>query len=163
CAFGGVGGENRRIDQNEVALVEEIAASLLDFAADPQDRVLFRGAQPKMANVHQERGAMLLRRNWIVLRERDDLERFDSQLDSARCASFRADASGDAHRRFLRRLLDRAPSLFVDFLLHDDALQITAAIANNRKLQLASCALVVQPAADGDLLADAVRKVFDAG
>src|SRR2546423_1671512 len=87
CAFCGVGGENRRIDQNEVALVEEIAASLLDFAADPQDRVLFRGAQPKMANVHQERRAVLLRRNWIVLRERDDLERFDSQLDSARCAS----------------------------------------------------------------------------
>src|SRR5204863_1085298 len=54
------GGEDRRVDESEVALVEEVAAGLLDLAADFQHGVLLRGAQPEMADVHEERRAVLL-------------------------------------------------------------------------------------------------------
>src|SRR2546430_17651982 len=66
--------------------------------------------------------------------------------------SLRAHRAGHAHARLLRDLFDRFPGLFRDFFLEDHALQVTAPVADDRKLQLARRALVVQPPIDGDFL-----------
>ena len=105
---------------------------------------------------------MLFRRDRIVLSELEGLERFDTQLDSARRALFGPNTSGYPHGRFLRDFFDGAPRLFADFFFRHDALQISAPIADDRKLQLTGRPFVVQPAVDGDLLADMLRKVLDA-
>ncbi len=69
------GREDRRVDQHEVALVEEVADRLLDLAAHPQDGVLLRGAEPEVAVVHEERGAVLLRRDRVLGSPVEQLER----------------------------------------------------------------------------------------
>ena len=66
-ALAGRRGEDRRVDQREVALVEEVADRLLDLAAHPQRRPLAARAQPEVAVLHQERGAVLLGGDRVVL------------------------------------------------------------------------------------------------
>src|SRR4051794_38740110 len=115
-----------------------------------------------MTVVHQEVGAVLFRRDRILARLAENLERLDAELHAARRATFFAHGSGDAHRRLLRRRIRRRPRLVVHFLLEHDALQVPAAVANDRKLQLPRGALVVQPADDADLFSDMLRQFFDA-
>ena len=115
-----------------------------------------------MAEVHEKRRAVLLRRDRIVLGELNDLEGLDAELHAAGRARLAAHCAGDAHRRLLRDLLHRLPRLVGDFFLEDDALEIAAAVANDRKLQLPRSALVVEPAVDHDLLADVPRELLDA-
>src|SRR4051795_909478 len=114
-----------------------------------------------MTVVHQEVGAVLFRRNRILRRGPEDLERFDTKLDAAGRTSFFPHRAGDAHRRFLRRRIRRRPRLLGHFLLEDDALQVSAAIPHDRKLQLPRRTLVVQPPIDGDLFADMLRQILD--
>ncbi len=47
--------------RDEIAAVEEVVDPLLDFAAHLERRALPAGAQPEMAVLHQERGAVVLR------------------------------------------------------------------------------------------------------
>src|SRR5207244_6848874 len=75
--FRRVRGEDRRVDENEVAVVEEIADGLFDLIADLQHGVLLRGAKPQVAEVHEKRRAVLLGRDRIVLGELNDLEGLD--------------------------------------------------------------------------------------
>jgi len=111
--------------------------------------------------VHQEVGAVLLGRDRIVGGGSEDLDRLHAELHSARRPTLGANRAGDANGRFLRHLIGRFPRLFADFFLENDALQITAAIADDRKNQLAGGSLVVQPPIDGDLFSDMLRKLFD--
>src|SRR4029077_1294029 len=150
------GSEDGRVDEGEVALIEEVAAGLLDLAADFQDGVLLRGTQPEMADVHEERGAVLLRTDGVVVGGRYDLERLHAELDAALRARLRAHDADDFDGGFLADALDRVPGGFVDFFPDDNALQVAAAVANDRKLDLPRGALVVQPAVDDDALPDVV-------
>src|SRR5581483_1663259 len=156
-----VGGEDRRIDQDEIAIVEKVANRFLDLIANAQDRMLILRAQPEMAHVHEERGAVLFRCDRIILRGAEDLERFDAELDATLRALFRANLARHANRRLLRDGIGSVPRLRAHFLLEDDALQVTAAITNDGELQLARRALVVQPAADRDFLANVLREILD--
>src|SRR4051794_18723516 len=114
-----------------------------------------------MAVVHQKVGAVLLRRNRILRRGPEDFEGLDAELDAAGRTSLFSHRAGNTHRSFLRRRIRRRPRLLSHFLLEDDALQIPAAIPNDRKLQLPRGALVVQPPIDGDLFAHMLRQILD--
>src|SRR5690606_9191599 len=54
-------GQDRRVDADEVALVEEVVDCLLDFAAYADDRPLLARAEPQVTMVEQEVDAVLLR------------------------------------------------------------------------------------------------------
>ncbi len=58
--LAGGGSEDGRVDEREVALVEEVADPLLDLAPHPEGRALPAGAQPEVAVLHEERRAVLL-------------------------------------------------------------------------------------------------------
>ena len=79
-AFAGRRREDGRIGEDEAALVEEVARSLDDFGADAQDRGLARRANPEMAVLHQEVGAVLLERDGegrVFGHALDDFDAFD--------------------------------------------------------------------------------------
>src|SRR5207248_10309584 len=48
-------GEDRRVDQDEMPLVEEVADRLDHLVADPRDRDLAPAAEPEMAVLEQDR------------------------------------------------------------------------------------------------------------
>ena len=80
-------GEDRRIDAQEAALVEEVVDRLLDLVADDGDGALSRRAQPEVPVVEQEIDAVLLRLDRIVERARaDDREVSHADLEPARRA-----------------------------------------------------------------------------
>ena len=66
--------EDRRVGEDEPALVEEIAHGVDDFVADAQDRLLALAADPEMAAVEQVIDAVLLRRDRVVVRRADELQ-----------------------------------------------------------------------------------------
>ena len=97
-ALARVGREDRRVDQREAVRVEVVAAGADDARAHAQDRVLARRAQPEVAVVHQEVGAVLLRRDRVLVRLLHDAHvarrrarsRAASARRRARCRSPRA-------------------------------------------------------------------------
>src|ERR1700737_1236358 len=99
-----------------------------------------------MAEVHQERRAVLLRRDRIFGSRRQHLERLAAELPAPRRALLLAHRPGYADGRFLSHVFDRLPRLFADILPEDDALQIAAAVADDRKLEPSRAALVVAQA-----------------
>ena len=66
--------EDRRVGEDEAAIVEEVADGVDDFVADAQDRLLARRADPEVPAVHQVVDAVFLRRDRVVLRFGDDVE-----------------------------------------------------------------------------------------
>src|SRR5207247_4604713 len=73
CTLTGIRRENGRVYQREPALIEVIAARLDDFVSDLQDSVLPGAPEPEMPVLHQERGPVLLGRDWIVLRKLENM------------------------------------------------------------------------------------------
>src|SRR5258708_23287601 len=62
CRLADRAGENRRIDEREALLVEEVAGRLDHFVSHARDRHLAAAAQPEEPVLEQERGAGLLAR-----------------------------------------------------------------------------------------------------
>ena len=76
-AFAGRGREDGRIHQGEAVRIEVIAHGLDDLVAHADDGVLALAAQPEMAVVHQEIGAVLLGGDGVGVRFRDALQHFE--------------------------------------------------------------------------------------
>ena len=142
-----VGREHRRIEEHEAAIVEKIAARLLDLAAHAQDGILLRRANPQMAQVVQKRDAMLLVRDRIVARGADDLETFRRQLIAAGRALVLAHEAGHLQRGLLAQMICRRERLGAEVVERRDALADAGAVAHLQEMNLAAGAPVVEPSA----------------
>src|SRR5207249_9503691 len=60
--------QDRGIDEDEIALVEEVPDRLADLAADAQESVLLRRTEPEVAMIQEEIGPVLLRGDRVVVR-----------------------------------------------------------------------------------------------
>src|SRR6185295_3210477 len=99
-------GQDGRVDQREVAVVEEVADALLDLAAHPEGCALAAGAQPEVAVLHEERRAVLFGRDRVVLGESEDVEPGALDLDTRRRALVFLDRAADADGGLLGDALD---------------------------------------------------------
>src|SRR5690606_236604 len=79
-------GQYRRIDADEVALVEEVVDRLFDLVPDAQDGALLARAEPEVPVVQQEVDAVLLGLYRVILAGPDDAEIGDGHLVAARRA-----------------------------------------------------------------------------
>ncbi len=68
-ALAGGRREDRRVGEDEAALVEEVADGVDDLVADAQDRLLPLAADPQVAPVEQVVDAVLLGRDRVVVRQ----------------------------------------------------------------------------------------------
>ena len=93
---------------------------------------------------------MFLGLDRIRFRLVDHLERFDSELVTARRSLVFADASGDGDRGLLRNRGDRFEQLGADVLVERDALQVAGAVADDQEIDLARRASLGDPALDRD-------------
>ena len=137
--------QDRRVDPDELALVEEVRDRLLHLRADAQHGVLLRRAHPEVAQVHEEVDAVLLRRDRVVLRLAQDLDGRRRHLVPARGALVLAHGSGDPERAFLGRALGGIPHFGRDIGARHDALEVPGSVADDEELDLSRGALVVEP------------------
>src|SRR4030043_26624 len=153
--------QDGRVHEAETASVEEVADGLDDLGPDTEDGMLFRGAEPEVAVLHQERGAVLFERDRIVLGHLDDIEVGDGQLESAGRPLVLADAAPDDERG----LLGQPAELLTDgrVLVGAEGRRLDKArpVADEEEADLARRALVIKPAADFDVLAFVSRDVLD--
>ena len=68
--------------------------------------MLFSGAEPEMAMLHEKRGRVLLGRDGIVLGDLEDLDILEAELKAARSALVLADAAADDERGFLGQIVE---------------------------------------------------------
>src|SRR6185295_7097917 len=162
-SLAGGGREDGRVDERELALVEEVADPLLDLATHPQGGALAAGAQPQVAVLHEERRAVLLGSDRVVLGEMEDLEALALDLDAGGRALVRLDEAGDANRRFLRHALDLRPFRLGHVVTSGHSLHGAAGRAHLQEGDLAAGALVVDPSRELDLLADVTGQLADRG
>src|SRR6185312_3658601 len=111
---------------------------------------------------HEERGAVLLRRDRKVRRrQRDDGEVLDADLD-AECRAFvLADRAGHDDRRFLLERAYLGERLLGDVGLGDDRLHDPGAVAYLQEVELALAGDVVEPALELDFLTDVMLQILD--
>ena len=142
-------------------VVEEVADRVDDLVAHAQDRGLPLGADPQVAAIHQVIDAVLLRRDRIVVRFVDDLEAAGDHLVAAGRALLGLHRAGDDDRALLAQVIGRLERRFVDVLLAHHDLEEAGAVADDEEVDLAARSAVVQPALDGDGLADVLADLVD--
>jgi len=116
--------------------------------------------------LHQEINAMLLERNGKRLILGNPLQHFEIgnvELMSARRAFIGANFAFDNDTRFLRETLQCVKYFRGNGILGNNALNNSAAIAEDGKEQLPAFAQVVKPSADGDRLAFVLPDFRDCG
>ncbi len=159
--FADDGGEDGGVDEGEAVIVEEAADRIDDGVTDLADAPLALGAEMQVAVAHEEIDAVGLGRDGIALGGRDDPGVGYGQFVASDTAGVGADDSGDAQRGFLAQVLEAVEQLFGDVGLFDDALAEAGAVAEDDELNLAAGAAVVDPAVEGDFLADVVLQLID--
>ncbi len=165
-AFAGGGGEDGRVGEDEAVVVEVVAGGFDDFGADAEDGGLARGADPEVAVLHEEVGAMLFEGDGVGIvfgDALDDLDVLDVELVTAGGAFVGADFAGDDDGGFVGEAFDGLEDLGRDGGFGDDALDGAGAVAEDGKEQLAALAQVVEPAVQGDGLAFVLADAGDGG
>src|SRR4030095_6847341 len=154
--------EDWRVGEDEAARVEEVADGVDDLVAHAQDRLLARRTDPQMPAFEQVVGPVLLRRDRVVVRLRDDFELRDVQLEATRGTRVGAHTAVDDDRAFLGEVVRLAERLFANGLLRHDALDESASVPYGQEVDLSTRTAVVQPSAQRDGLAFVFRDVIDA-
>ena len=123
--------------------------------------LLPRRADPEMPPIHQVVDAVLFRRDRVVGRAGDDLERRDVELVATGRPAVGADRALDDHGAFLREVVGFREELIADGGLRHDGLDEARAVTELQEVQLAARASVRQPAFDRDVLAVVLSDVLD--
>src|SRR5260370_15629437 len=106
-----------------------------------------------MAVVEQERDPVILRRDRIVSRGRNDRERFERELVAARRALVLAHDAGRFERGFLAHVIRRREILRAEIGERRDALAYAGAVAHLQKMYLPARALAREPSFERDFVA----------
>ncbi len=142
-------------------VVEEPPDRIDHGVADLAQAPLALRAEVQVAVAHQEIDAVGLGRDGIALGRRDDPGVSHRQLIAADAAFVGADDSRDAQRRLLAHVLDPFEQLLGHVGLLDGTLTQAGSIPQDDELYLAAGPAVVDPAVQGDFLADMVFQLVD--
>ncbi len=162
-ALAGRRREYRRVGQDEATIVEERPHGGDDLGAHPEDGALALAANPEVPAIHEEIDAVLLRRDGVVRRRADDLERRQVEFEAPGRPRVGTDRPRHDDRRFLRQVIGLPERLLVDGGLRHDALDEAAAVADGQEVDPAARPPGVQPSPDDHALAFVPGDVFDVG
>src|ERR1700677_330511 len=107
--------------------------------------MLPRRTYPKMPLVEEERYPVLFRRNRIVVRRSDHVDRLDDQLAATRRALVLAHQTRHPQRGFRRQMGGRSKRFGAHVFDRGDALADTGAIANQQEMNLPARTPIVEP------------------
>ena len=111
--------------------------------------------------LHQEPDTVLLRRDRIRLRDVDDLDAGDADLDPSGRTLVLLDGADHAQTGLLREFRRCLEVLLADVSLEHHGLDSAGAVPHLEEVQLALAAHVVEPTLDEDVLADVFLQVMD--
>ncbi len=163
-ALGGAGGDDGRVDIEEAVVVQKVDDGPLDRRPHAHDRPLPAAAQPQVAVVHQELDAVLLGRDRVADGVLQHFGRVDVDLiplGHAGGAGIGLHRAADDERRLLPQVGQPLEQLVAHVRPVDNALGQARAVAQAQEQQLALGRQVIEPAANGDALADMVGDAFD--
>ena len=143
------------------AAVEEVPDGLDDLRPDPEDGMLFLRAQPQVSVLHQERRAVLLRRDRIILGHLKDLDLLDGELVASRRPFVLPDMPPDDDRGLLGQGIEGPEQGMFLFRREDRRLDDPRSVSDEEEPDFAARALVVNPAADLDVLVLVAGDVLD--
>ncbi len=150
-----LGVKNGRVDEGEAVVVEVVADGPHDLRAHPQDGRLTARAQPQVAVIHEEVGAVLLRRDGVLAGAgADHFEGRDGELVRVGVLGVGLHLARDAQGGLLREAVGRGEGLGADVVEAHDGLHDAGAVAHLEEDQLLAGAAVVEPPLEGDGLAD---------
>ncbi len=162
-AFAGGWREDGRVGQDKPAVVKKPPDRGDHFGPDAQDGVLPLGANPQVPTIHQVVDTMFLRRNRVVRREADNLERGRVDLVSAGRTRVGPDPTGENQRRLLGQVVGSQKRGVVDRRFRHDDLDEAAAVAHRQEVDPAARSPAVQPAANHDRLSLVPGDILDVG
>jgi len=134
--FTGVRGEDRSIDVEKSALMEEVSYRPDHLVPDPHQRHLLARAQPEMAVREQKVGAVVLLRDRVLLSGGDDLDVGSVEFKSSRGSIIRFHFPGDLDRGFVGDLSDGGETLFAKVRQAGDALHDPRPVTKLQKVEL---------------------------
>ena len=146
--------EDGRVGQDEAVVVEEVAHRVHHFVAHLQNGGLPLGANPQVTPVEQEVDAVLLRRNRVVVRGAHHVEARGHELVAALGARVGAHVAAYDDGGLLRQVVGLLEGLLADVVLAHHDLDEAGAVAHHQEVDLAARPAVVQPAREGDVLAN---------
>ena len=114
-----------------------------------------------MPQVVQERDAMLLGRDRIIVGGADDAEAFRGELVAAGRALVLAHDAGHLQRSLLAQMVGGRERVGAEIVERRDALADAGAVAQLEEVNLAAGAPVVEPSGERDFRADVFRKLLD--
>ena len=157
--FAFVRGENRGVDEREIAGVEISANRLDDFVPDGENCVLARAADPQMPQIHQKIRPVLLRGYRIVFRFGNEFDVRSDDFNAARRFGLRNDRSPDPNGTFLCEMLDGFEFRGGNIRGSGDDLYKTRAIAELDEADLSGSADARGPTRKFDFLADKIAQM----
>jgi len=134
---------------------------LLYLVTHPGNRHLLPGAEPEMAMLKEEGGAVILRRDRIVHARRQYLDVAGGELIAAGRSGILAHRPGHPHRRLLRERGEPLPGAVDDLFLGEDRLQVAGAVPHHQKGDLARGTGGHDPAVHRDGGAGMVAEIGD--
>ncbi len=160
-ALAGAGREDGRVQQGEAVAVEEVADGLHQGVADAQDGPLALAAQPEVAVLHEELGAVLLGRDGEVRAAADEFQGLHQELGLTGLGVLLHHARhGDGG--LLRELPGQLVALGIGLGGADDALHEARAVPQLDEAGLAGAG-IADPAPQPDGLADLAGEESDFG
>ncbi|MBP2647963.1 MAG: hypothetical protein H6Q77_1587 [Gemmatimonadetes bacterium] len=154
-------GEDRRIHQHEVALVEEVADRLHHLVPHPRDRHLAPAPEPQVPVLEQELGPVFLGRHREIDAPAQQLEARHRELDARRRARILPYHPGHRHRRLLRQGQEQRPGIVADFPLGEHALHVARTVAQHEEGDLPARSRGHDPPAERHRLAHVAREFVD--
>src|SRR5437899_3192728 len=106
-----------------------------------------------MAVVEQERDAVILWRDRIVSSRRNDRERFERELESARRALVLAHDTGHLERGFLAHVIRRSEILRAEIGERCDALAYAGTVAHLQEMDLSARTFAREPSLERNFVA----------
>ena len=163
CGRALAGGrcEDRCVDEHEAVVVEEPPDGVDQRVANLEDHFLPPRSKPQVAMLHQEVGAMSLRRDGVFAAGVYKFEAGHRQLVTALGPLLGPHRARHAQRRFLRQPLDCVEEVGSLLALLDYALAQARAVAHQQKRYLPARPHPIGPARQRHFLSDMVTQVFD--
>src|SRR5262249_25516199 len=156
------GRQDRRVEAEEAMLVEILPAGADHLGANAQHRVLTTRAQPQVAVLEQEPGAVLLGRDRELGRRCvQHAEVAAAELVADGRALVGADGARHLERALLRKMIGAREDLDGHVVLPHDALDGAAAVPELQEVNLPARASCGEPAAERDALALVRADVLD--
>jgi hypothetical protein len=139
-------GQNRRVDEDEIPLVEEVPDRPHHLVPDPHDRGLPGAPEPQVSVLEQKIGAVLLGLDGELRGRADQLDPTPGDLVAGGSARVLPNHAADLDAGLVAESLRRLPAGSVHLVLREHDLHLPGAVAQDDEEDLPARPMLPHPA-----------------